>query len=129
MATWGDWIGLSLIDWTAGYALVIGAIAQAMVVAAIAIAAAGTAFFHIRCLYFHHRPDAGYPRHGTASLSGLAHLVYFFLQCVACALALLAALGGTIPSALIATAIAGALVYLASFAADWKAGKLRPEKI
>jgi hypothetical protein len=119
-ATWGDLVGLSLIDWSAGYAFSFTFPNAALI--AILVATIGTVGFHLRCISKRHRPDSGYPFPGKISLQGRTHVVYFFLQLFVCTLVLLFAVEGKLPVTPLITALAGGAVYIASFMFDWYAG-------
>jgi len=122
MATWGDWAGLSFIDFVAGYFFLqnLGASELAF---ALAFGFAASTIFHLRCLHARYRPDAGYPAAGTVSLHGYAHLLYFFVQSTLCGF-VLTLLWQDILGNFLWLAIAGTIIYIASFAKDWSEGKL-----
>ncbi len=121
MATWGDWVGLSLIDYVAGYVLMSN-FTLSIAAYALGFGFVASTIFHFRCLYARHRPDAGYPIHGHASLHGYAHLIYFFVQSSICGFLIVLLLQNMLLGYLLATALIGAVVYVASFSSDWYAG-------
>lgn len=125
MAVWGDLVGLSILNFVAGYFL--SAILANMWAVSISclIGLAASVIFHLSRLSPRHRPDAGYPGGGKVSTFGYAHIVYFFMQSSLCAAVSTLALAGVVQGTLLTFAILGGLIYILTYTQDWSAGKLK----
>lgn len=122
-ATWGDLIGITLIDWSAGYELSSMTPSLWLVTLAMLVGFAGTTAFHMRCLSPRHRPDFGYPKIGRISMTGRAHTLYLFAQSSLSALMLLLLGTGELRGTTLAVGLAGGAVYVASFLCDCYTGR------
>ena len=121
--TLGDWIGLSLIDFVCGYYVsAAGGISLYLVLVALVAGFCMAWLAHRQFGSPRHVPDSGYPRPGRASVSGALHILYFFAQGSACVLALLLAVLGQLGAPLLAMALGGGGIYLASYALDYRQG-------
>ena len=124
MATWGDLIGLSLVDFVLGSAYTTSAFQIKFVTVSLIIGAVVTLLYHRERLMPRHKPDSGYPAPGRVSLFGRVHLVYFFIQSSICAAMIGLVLNGTLHGTPLLIAIVGGIIYAASYIADSRSGRL-----
>ena|SRR3990167_21021 len=122
MALWGDLVGLSLIDWVAGY--YVFSVSFEVAALAVSMGLAGTAAFHYVCMSGRHRPDSGYPARGRTSVHGYAHLFYLFIQSILCGAVFLLAVQGIVQSWPLVLALCGTIIYFLSYLEDWRSGAL-----
>ena len=120
-ATWGDWVGLSLVVAVAGYVYTTAHLP--FVAVATLVGFVGTIVFHLWGMDERHRPDSGYPTAGTMSHSGALHLFYFFAQASVGAYVAVLALTGLLQGVPLYLAAVGGAVYMLSFLYDIHTGK------
>ena len=125
-ATWGDWVGVSLVDAVAGYSMSVAHMPLLVVSTLIGFIFVFT--FHIRAMQKNHRPDSGYPKPGIISTSGFLHLVYFFAQMSICAYVFLLALTRSICGLPLLLALAGAMFYILCLEFDITSGKFAEQQ-
>ena len=126
--SWGDLIGLTLIDWSAGYAFSFSIPSLKLALVSVVVGALGAAIFHLLCMSRRHKPDSGYPAPGKRSPHALAHEWYFFLQLTLCALLVELAVTHELVGLPLRVALVGGAVYAVCFFADLYLGYFSPRK-
>ena len=125
MGTWGDLIGLSFVNWVAGY-YIFSLSSSSVLFPALCVAFLASSIFFLDRFSGRRIPGSGFPRKGAISIHGVLHLLYFFIQSFLCAGVFLLIFYGETQRLFIILAVSGAVVYSLSFLADWWEGKLEP---
>ena len=125
--SWGDLIGLSLIDFSVGlYLSTYPSLSFHEIALIIVIGSLATNVFRVHNLVPDHRPDSGIPKPGTFSWSGKVHLLYFLLQVSLGLYVFELILMHTLNGYALCIALIGGMIYVASAVADWYAGRFKP---
>lgn len=126
--TWGDILGLSLVDYAVTFLIQdTWPLDSFGIAACIGVGAIATAVFLVACLGKRHKPDAGYSKTGKVSLAARMHLLYFAVQVAVSAIGLWIIglmLLGWIPWTLGAfLGMGGGAVFILTFVLDVRTGR------
>ena len=127
--TWGDSIGLSLVNATFCYLMATGAISLAQWLAIVVITIVDAIGFALMCLSKNHKPDYGYPAMGKISFAGALHLPYHGINAAMAIICLYHWLWtGMIRGLPMWIGLTGTAVYIAALVIDIMRGNFDPLK-
>jgi len=124
--SWGDFFAIPLIA-NAFVLLAMGGYFREWLVFSIIVVADGAGFWKM-CLGKDHKPDQGYPKAGKISWNGFSHLPYHGVGVAMSLFTIWHAFAGELRGPVLYLALAGGVIYIASFITDIKSGNFDPLK-
>ncbi len=126
--TWGDFIGVALINCAFVHVVMNYAFGFWVGFAFVGIAFALGLWFAHMCISENHKPDMGFPDIGKISMLGLLHLPYFGIGVTAGAFCVWFIFAGYLRGSVLYVGLAGGLVYALAFLSDIMFGNFDPLK-
>ena len=124
--TWGDLLGIPLIVNAFVHLAVNGLISPWQWLVFLVIAIVDAWGFRKMCVGPNHKPDMGFPETGKVSWIGFIHLPYHGVGVAMSVLAIWHIITGDLRGPVLYVALAGGVIYIASFVADIRAGNFDP---
>lgn len=115
--TWGDAIGLSIIDWVVGYEYATLHPSALLIGGSMVLGLFATALFLLSEILVK-RLNFSISRHNHLSVTGYVHMLYFFMNASFFALLAILSVTTRIDPLLLTLAVIGSVMYLSSFCMD-----------
>lgn len=126
--TWGDFIGVALINTAFAHLAVNGCLGVWHWFVFAVLVVAISAQFARMCMNQDHKPDMGFPYAGKISWTGVLHLPYFGIGVVAGAFCVWFIFTGDLRGLVLCVGLGGAAFYALCFVAEIKSGNFDPLK-